>query len=110
MQIITKEIFDKVKAANPDVADTLEVLSHPDGFEIIVKAPPEVVYQRFTNERSDPTTRHVGFRNFVVACTVYPDNTELLPLLKSRPGLCDSFAGELAEMAGVSRAVQRKKF
>ncbi len=77
---------------------------------MVVKSP-ELEFDRWDLERKDDDAgiRMHADRNFVTSVTVYPDRAEVTKILKMLPGLARTFAGELAQMSGISRTATRKK-
>jgi hypothetical protein len=99
----------EIKAHNPDV--TLHVLTNPDtDDQIVCKGPPDGEYKRFkATAGGSALERIAACRAMVMACLVYPPPEEWAALLAEKPGLAETFAGELNEIMGVSqRATHRK--
>ena len=80
----------------------LHVLSH-DGVEIVVKRPGKAEYRRFRHMTLDERRKEDAAETFVRDCTVLPDAKALAAEFEVRPGLIDTFAGKLIELAGTAK-------
>lgn len=108
MATITDEQLKKLKADNP--GESLHLLSNPDTDDhIVCKGPSEGEWKRFRATGPTALERIVAYRNLVTACLVYPSREEFSALLAERPALAETFAGELSEIAGVSRTATHRK-
>jgi hypothetical protein len=106
---ITEEQLAKTKAEHPGVE--LHLLSNPDtDDQIICKGPNEGEWKRF-KEKSGTTVPEqlAAARTLVVSCLVYPSKEDFVALVQQRPGLPETFAGELTEIAGISRKATHRK-
>jgi hypothetical protein len=105
---ITEEQIARAKAAHPGVE--LHLISNDDlGVEIMVRAPNEGEYKRFRTMHADEAQRSAASRALVLGCIVEPPPSEFTAMLASRPALADTFANDLVEIAGLSRANTRRK-
>ncbi len=110
---LTEAKITELKTAN--AGRELHVLELDIGEELhqVVVRPPGIEYDewREARDREGATTvsKRLADQNFVNACRVYPSGEEWIALCSSKRGIAGTFAGELAELAGVSRAARRKK-
>lgn len=106
---ITAETIEKLKAAHPGV--TLEKLVHPTlDADVMARPPTEGEWKHFQAQRQDDQQKVGANKQLALACIVYPDRDALKKMLAEHPGLADSWAGELVEMAGVARGMRREKY
>lgn len=80
----------------------LHVLAH-DGVEIVCKRPGKAEYRRFRHMTLDERRKEDAAETFVRDCTVYPEAKELGVAFEVRPGLIDTFASKLVELAGTAK-------
>lgn len=105
---ITEEQIAKQHAANPGAE--LHVISNADlDIEILVKAPNDGEWKRFREMQTDDAKRPHAPRQLVIGCILEPPSAEFSQMLTTRPGLAETFANDLVEIAGVSRANTRRK-
>lgn len=103
---IPEDVIAKVRADNPGVE--LHLLGNEFG-QAIFRVPPKATFERYLTEMMETETRVQAFRTIVNDSLVYPDKEGMAALLKERPGLLTTFAGELSEIAGVKRASISRK-
>jgi hypothetical protein len=105
---ITEAQIEKHRAANP--GRELHVIRNDDhDLEILVKAPDDGEWKRFRSMQADDAQKYLAPRALVMGSILEPSATEFTAMLATRPGLAETFAGELIEIAGVSRANTRRK-
>ncbi len=108
---VTDDLITQLKRANPSVE--LNHLSMDVGgelFEMIAKTPGGE-YDRWNEQRQSEDPQIKAGRNKVLlaSCRVWPEPGEYLEMIARKPGLADSWAGELLEAAGMGRSAKRKK-
>lgn len=105
---ITDEVVRVLKEKHPDVE--LHVLTHPTlDVEVVVRGPTEPEWKAAKAMADDPE-RKIGTNGVLVnACVLYPDKAELAALIKAHPALVDVWSGEIAEIAGATKGIQRRK-
>jgi hypothetical protein len=106
---VTEAQADQLKAAHPGVE--LHVL---DGApvtdnEIVVRPPTQGEWHIYKSHALDPEKRPGAARFLVTTCAVFPDKETLKSILDARPGLADSWSGEIQEIAGVLKGDHRRK-
>jgi len=110
MAKISEETIAAVKAANPSTE--VHLLTHdelPD--QVIVRSPTGAEWRMFRNMQSDDDggQKVAAGRMLVDSCVVHPPKGELAAMLEAHPGLVETWAGEIVEIAGVTRKATRKK-
>ena len=80
----------------------LHLLSH-DGVEVVCKRPGKGEYRRFRHMTIDEKRKEDAAETFVRDCTVYPDGQALAAIFEVRPGLIDTFAARLIDLAGTAK-------
>ena len=70
------------------------------------RVPSRAVWKRYRAEASsaDPSVKSAAFGPLVFASCVYPSEAELEAMLDRRPGLLETFGGELIDHAGANHA------
>lgn len=101
-----KNTIDKLKAEH---GENLHQLESSTGETIIVKSPSRLAYSRFRDASFNEKRRKNALSNLVIDCIVWPDTKAWEAMLDARPGLEDTFASDLVELAGAADAVSRKK-
>ena len=105
---ITDEQIAKHRAASPGAE--LHVIRNEDhDLEILVKAPSDGEWKRFRSMQADDAQRYLAPRSLVLGCILEPSAAEFTAMLAARPGLAETFASDVIEIAGVSRANTRRK-
>ena len=103
----------KARESKPDAH--LEKLRTPlpDGGYVlgVVRVPTEQEWRMVKSKQSenDPTQKASANRLLFNACVVYPTGPELADLLRRYPIMVDTWAGEIAEMAGAIKGTIREK-
>jgi hypothetical protein len=105
---ITDEILNGLRAKNPGVQ--LEQLIHPTiEADVVARPASEDVWGQFQQMATDAAQKVFANRMLVDTCVVYPAPAELKALIAKHPAIVDVWSGEIAEMAGISRTMRRKK-
>lgn len=105
---ITEEQIAKHRAAKP--GRELHVIRNEDhDLEILVMAPDDGEWKRFRSMQANDDQRYLAPRALVLGCILEPSAQEFTAMLAVRPGLAETFAGDVIEIAGVSRANTRRK-
>jgi hypothetical protein len=102
----TDEQIAALKAANKEVQ--LHLVSACDE-DFIVRAPNRTEWQSFKAAAQDPARKRVAPENFAKACAISPDASALDTLFETMPGLAETMAGELAEIAGVDQKASHRR-
>lgn len=86
----------------------LHMLEHGDE-AVIVKVPNRSQWRRFVAESSNktPGAASAAMENLLAQVTVWPKSTA--DLYDRRPGLVETFAGKVSELAGLSSEASAKK-
>jgi hypothetical protein len=106
---ITQEQLEQIKAQHAGTA--LEVLENPITEDVLVCKSPGVEWTRYRSETDGKSfmVRQAAGKTLILCCAVWPAREEVERMLADRPGLIDTFAAELGEMAGsTARASHRK--
>lgn len=114
---MTSELTDEIKTQlrEKHAGKTLHVLeAEVDGQTItlvVLESPAEYEAWRDARDLEDatPKSKRGADYAFVNACRVFPSGEEFIALHRAKPGLASSFAGDLAQIMGVTRQVRRKK-
>ena len=95
-----------VKAEHPGAE--LHQLEHGDE-SIVVRVPNRVQWRRFIAESSNktPGASSAAMENILAAVTVWPKSSD--DLYNRRPGLVETFAGKVCELAGLASEASAKK-
>ena len=102
----TDEQIKALKAQHKDVH--LHAVAACDE-EFIVRSPTRDEWHAFKTAAQDPARKRVAPENFAKACAVSPDAAALDSLFETMPGLAETLAGELAEIAGVDQKASHRK-
>lgn len=78
------------------------------GLEVVCRAPSEGDYKRFKTQISDPDRRAMAPDSLVYSCVVWPGRDEFKGMVKEKPGIIESIAGELVEWAGATKLIEKK--
>lgn len=109
---VTDELIKELKTRHPGV-ELNHLACEIDGetFEIIARTPTPGDYNRWREHRTseDPALKSAANRLVVASSRMWPSPEEWGEMLARKPGLADTFAGELAEAAGIARGARRKK-
>jgi hypothetical protein len=104
--MLTPEQEAKLKEAHPGAE--LHRLSN-EYAEVVVKVPSFEVYQKFLDQLAEPSAKTHAPRLLLMACLVHPPEAEFRALIQTRPGVVQSFANDLVELAGLKAVTDRKK-
>jgi hypothetical protein len=81
------------------------------GETVVVVAPSRPIWKRFrTVVASDDKRRPEGLEQLLRDCLVYPDQKALTAILDRKPGLSETFAAEVCELAGAGLEVDKNAF
>lgn len=117
--MISKEIIDQVKAANP--RDELRLINLRDPsqadpsdpgkvhFECIAKVPVGPIYQKYLAMLRDETQRPGASRALVEECVVYPPQAELQTALHAHPGFVGALTAEITKLGGAEAKAESVK-
>lgn len=94
------------KAEHPGAE--LHLLEHGDD-AIVVRVPNRIQWRRFITESGTktPGAASNAMENILAAVTVWPKSSE--DLYNRRPGLVETFAGKVCELAGLASEATAKK-
>lgn len=110
MTELTKEKIEELKAAN---TGQLHELSGEDDdgneYAMVSKSPTRPEWDRFQADILDDDRRHLGMRNLVTGCVVWPDKKELKEMLNEHPGLIQSFGKQIVTLSKARMEVTAKK-
>ena len=76
---------------------------------LVVRIPTAFEFRKWQADSADEKKRIDGSADLLTRCTVWPAPEKAKEMLDARPGLRLSFFGELIELAGVSRSVEKKE-
>ena len=79
-----------------------------DNVAIYVRMPSPGVWRRFRSHVNDPRKRDEAGEAMLRASLIKPSQEEFSALLEERPGLLDTFANEVTELAGLKNDVEKK--
>lgn len=97
--MIDPKTIDELKAKH---GGDLHLLRN-DGIEVVAKRPGKPQYRRWRQATSDEKRRQDAAETLVRDCIVHPDQEALTTIFDVRPGLIDTFCGELLELAGTAK-------
>lgn len=98
--MIDPKIVDEVKAANPGVRLTmLRVAAAGGEAEIIVRSPTPAIYRKMKAKGKDERSALDANETFVRDCLAWPDPKAYSALVEQYPGINDTFANRLADLA-----------
>lgn len=80
------------------------------GETVYCKAPPIAAWRRFRSHMQNPSKRDEAGEVLVRTCLLHPDTATFDSWLVERPALIETFADELAQVAGLSKDVEKKVF
>jgi hypothetical protein len=86
----------------------VHVFTAETGETVYVRTPPIGAWRRFRSQMQNPTKRDEAGEVLLRGCLLSPDKNTFDAWLEERPGLLDTFASELAEVAGLSKDVEKK--
>jgi len=88
--------------------EAVHVFTAETGEKAFFRAPSNPVWRRFRSHMSDTRKRDEAGENLVRSCLLYPDKATFDGWLESRPALIETFTDELAQVAGLSKDVEKK--
>jgi hypothetical protein len=103
--MIDKDTIAKVKAEAGCDVYLLEACDE----QVLVRQPTGPEFERFAAAASDDARKSKAAKMLFRDCVLHPDADELAEMLTRKPGLAITFGGECAELAGLTRSVERKK-
>lgn len=78
------------------------------GHTVLVRMPATAVWRRFRSEMNDVRRRDDAGERLLRSCLLHPDQAGFDAMVEDQPGLLDTFANELAEVAGLAKSVEKK--
>lgn len=78
------------------------------GHTVYVRMPPSATWRRFRAQMQEPKKREAAGEILIRSCLLHPEEAGFDAMLTERPGLLDTFASELCELAGLSREIEKK--
>jgi len=106
MEQITDDIIASAKAAHP--SKELHLLKTEHG-SAIFQVPPAEIWDTYWDLLVAPESRGSAFKHLVFGSIIYPDRERFVKEVAARPGLVNSFADKLVEIAGNKRVTEAKK-
>jgi hypothetical protein len=105
---LTEDQIASLKAANPGVE--LFVIENDElDLAAVVKAPTWAQWRQFRLAQSMPEQKAGANKQLVASVLVQPNASEFEMMLQVRPGLADTLAAEVGEIAGISNASTHRK-
>lgn len=96
--------LDDIRAKHPGKLTSLSA----SGAEVIVRAPSRLEFRKWKGDCQDERKQLDAAELLLLPCIVYPDANELDAMFEAQPGLLDTFALQLLELAGFSQTVEKK--
>lgn len=109
---VTEELIKQLKAEHTSAElHHLDLDIDGETFELVAKTPSPGEFDRWRANRTseDPGVKAGANKLLVASCLVWPEKNAWVAMLQRKPGLADTFAGELAEVSGIARGARRKK-
>ncbi len=100
---ISKDVLEKLKSEHGSLTE-LSV----DNDAVVVRLPSRGEWKKFRATIADDRKRGDAAEQLLRSCIVFPDETAIEKMLDVRPGLAETFAGELVELAGAKKGVEKK--
>lgn len=97
--------LDELKAQLPGVK--LHELSYEDA-SIVVRAPSRMEFRKWKAEAAEDAKKLDAPESLLLACTVHPRGEDLEALFDAQPGLVDTFALQVLNIAGFSMKAEKK--
>lgn len=85
-------------------------LDDGDGHVVYVRMPSVGVWRRFRSQIQDARKRDEAGQVLFYSCLLHPDAEAFRALVELQPGIVDSFASEVCELAGLAKDVEKKVF
>lgn len=106
---ITQEQLDEIKAANAGL--DLHVIENPITGDQLVCKSPGVEWTRYMAEQEGKPypARLTAGKVCITMCAVHPPRADVERMLAERPGLVQTFIGELGEIAGATNKASHRK-
>jgi hypothetical protein len=80
---------------------------------VIVKCPPgpiwDAMQDKVLDSNSTVAQKRAAAHNLVISCVVHPSREQLAELFEKKPGLLQTFMGQLSEIAGVNNQAKSEK-
>lgn len=98
----------ELKDKHPGVP--LHELTGSSGASIIVRSPDRATYKKFRAHMQDDRRKLDAPEVLLRSCILHPDSAAVDVLLDQQPGLVETFANKLLEIAGLekSESVEKK--
>lgn len=103
---MTDEQLEQIKQAHPTLK--LRLLSHPDGFEVVIRRPTAIEWKRFVSQAQDDSKRVDAGDVLVRTCVVFPGKPEFAQLMEEAPGFQTSLLKAVTEHAGATGDLEKK--
>jgi hypothetical protein len=95
---------EQIAALKDKHGPDLHLLRSPDGsIEVVAKRPGRGEYRRFRRMTLDERKKEDASETFVRDCIVFPDAAELAKIFEVQPGLVDTWASKLIDLAGTAK-------
>lgn len=78
------------------------------GETVYLKMPPQPLWRRFRSQITDDKRRTEAPELLLRSCLLHPTQDAFDVMLEERPGLLDTFASQLVELAGLAKEVEKK--
>jgi hypothetical protein len=105
------EVDAAKEAAKVETCTLLTIEAGDSGLgdsHILVRMPTPIEFRRWQQQSSDPDNRVNATDNLVNAVIIWPAREVFADMVRRRPGLMLTFAGEVIELAGLARRAQKK--
>lgn len=76
--------------------------------KVFVRSPQTGVWRRFRSQMQEAKRRDEASEQLFRACLLHPSQEVFNAMLEDEPGLLDTFASELCEVAGLAKEVEKK--
>lgn len=86
----------------------LHMLRAGQGEFVVVRMPTDANWKRFRKQMADEAKRADALETLLRTSIVYPDPPAFDAMLAERPGLLDTFASNLGELAGLEKEIEKK--
>jgi hypothetical protein len=93
---------DQITELKEKHGNDLHLLAH-DGVEVVAKRPGKNEYRKFRRETMDEKRKENAAEGFVRSCVVSPGGAEVTAIFDQRPGLVDTLASALVDLAGAAK-------
>lgn len=112
---ITEEVVEQLKVKHPAAKSFRKLstkMSDDTVLECVVKLPiPEAAYAMSREKMHEPSAQEKASANRILfnAGVVYPEGADLQQMIRDYPGIVDTWAGEIGELAGAIRGTLVEK-